>query len=153
MVIDRETTWRPSPSGGALHGLELYCLAVGCPGLQRGLYHYDTSEHVLRPIDVHPSGCQKLLKDAVKAQGNPASPPGVVLLVAARFQRVSWKYEGVAYSLILKDLGALYQTMYLVVTAMGLATCAIGTRNSYVFARLVGLDPEVESTVGEFTLR
>jgi SagB-type dehydrogenase family enzyme len=56
------------------------------------------------------------------------------------------------YALVLKDLGALMQTMYLVATAMGLAPCAIGSGDAAVFARATGLDPLAESSVGEFAL-
>ena len=50
----------------------------------------------------------------------------ILLVLTARFQRVSWKYELIAYATILKGVGVLYQTMYLVATAMRLAPCAIG---------------------------
>ena len=50
----------------------------------------------------------------------------VLLILGARFQRVSWKYASIAYSLTLKHVGVLYQTMYLVATAMGLAPCGVG---------------------------
>ena len=50
--------------------------------------------------------------------------PGAIL--AARFPRIAWKYESIAYALTLKHVGVLYQTMYLTATAMGLAPCAIG---------------------------
>ena len=40
---------------------------------------------------------------------------------------VSWKYNSIAYSLILKNVGVLIQTLYLMATDMGLGGCAIGT--------------------------
>jgi len=65
---------------------------------------------------------------------------------------VSWKYESIAYATILKDVGVLYQTMYLVATAMGLGPCALGCGDSDVFARLIGTDYLEETSVGEFML-
>jgi SagB-type dehydrogenase family enzyme len=76
----------------------------------------------------------------------------VLLIVAARFQRVMWKYASMAYALILKDVGVLYQTMYLVATAMNLAPCAIGCGNADLFAQATGTDYWAESSVGEFLL-
>jgi SagB-type dehydrogenase family enzyme len=64
----------------------------------------------------------------------------------------SWKYESVAYSVLLKNEGALYQTMYLVATAMGLAPCALGGGDSDLFARAAGLDYYAETSVREFLL-
>jgi SagB-type dehydrogenase family enzyme len=78
--------------------------------------------------------------------------PQVVLLVAARFGRVMWKYETVAYPLILKHVGVLYQTVYLVGTAMGLAVCGLGGGDTTAFAAATGRDPGLEGTVGELVL-
>jgi SagB-type dehydrogenase family enzyme len=65
---------------------------------------------------------------------------------------VAWKYESIAYELVLKDVGVALQTMYLAATAMGLAPCAIGTGDSDLFAQASGIDFYEESTVGEFAL-
>jgi SagB-type dehydrogenase family enzyme len=63
-----------------------------------------------------------------------------------------WKYEGTGYALMLKHVGVLYQNMYLVATAMGLAPCAIAVGGADFFAEATGLDPRAESSVGAFTL-
>jgi SagB-type dehydrogenase family enzyme len=52
----------------------------------------------------------------------------------------------------LKNLGALYATMYLVATAMGLAPCALGGGDSELFSAVAGVDPCEEPAVGEFVL-
>ncbi len=80
------------------------------------------------------------------------SRPQLVVLLAARFGRVGWSYETLAYSLIVKHVGVTYQTMYCVATAMGLAPCALGAGDPAVFAEATGLDPLTEGTVGEFIL-
>ena len=80
------------------------------------------------------------------------APPQVLILIAARFARAMWKYESMAYALVLKDVGVMYQTMYLVATAMGLAPCSLGGGHSDAFAAAAGLDPYAETSVGEFTL-
>jgi SagB-type dehydrogenase family enzyme len=94
---------------------------------------------------------EALLRDAAR----PAALtdlPQVVITIAARFQRLSWKYESIAYSVLLKDVGVLYQTMYLVATAMALAPCALGGGDSDLFAAAAGLDYYSETSVGEFLL-
>ena len=57
-----------------------------------------------------------------------------------------------AYATTLKNVGVLYQTMYLVATAMGLAPCALGCGDSDAFARAAGADYYAEPSVGEFLL-
>ena len=78
--------------------------------------------------------------------------PDVLFVIAARFPRVSWKYESIAYSLILKDVGVLFQTMYLVATAMSLSPYALGRGDPDLFCRVAGTDFAQESSVGEFAL-
>ena len=78
--------------------------------------------------------------------------PQILITIAARFGRVSWKYSSIAYSLILKDVGALTQTFYLMATAMGLGGCAIGSINIDLFARMTGIDFYVEGPVGQFAI-
>jgi SagB-type dehydrogenase family enzyme len=57
-----------------------------------------------------------------------------------------------AYAGILKNVGALYQTIYLVATAMGLSVCALGGGDSDLFTRAAGTRWETESSVGELIL-
>jgi SagB-type dehydrogenase family enzyme len=78
--------------------------------------------------------------------------PQVLLTIAARFGRVSWKYSAIAYALILKDAGVLMQTLYLMATDMGLGGCAIGSHNIDLFAKMTGLAFHVEGPVGQFAL-
>lgn len=149
---DRDgVSFRPSPSGGALHALEVYPLVGRCQGLESGLYHYDPEEHVLRRVaEMNPAVAKLLELGGITAMMEGL--PQVLLIVTARFQRVQNKYQSVAYSVILKDVGCLYQTMYLVATAMGLAPCALGGGHSDLFAQASGLPYFEESSVGEFVL-
>jgi SagB-type dehydrogenase family enzyme len=78
--------------------------------------------------------------------------PQILVTIAARFGRISWKYSSLAYSLILKDVGVLIQTFYMAATDLGLGGCAIGTNNIDLFARMTGLDFHVEGPVGQFAI-
>jgi SagB-type dehydrogenase family enzyme len=102
---------------------------------------------------VHEAGpeTRQLLVDATQSMGGHDRPQ-VLITLAARFQRVSWKYQSLAYSLILKDTGVLYATMYLVATAMHLAPCALGAGDSDLFATIAGTEYLQETSVGEFML-
>ena len=121
-------------------------------GLAPGLYHYRPQEHSLALVCEAGEATRALVGAAAWATGGAVSEPQILLTIAARFQRTAWKYERMAYATILKDVGALYQTLYLVATAMGLAPCALGAGDAGLFARTAGTDPFVESSVGEFLL-
>jgi hypothetical protein len=70
--------------------------------------------------------------------------------MTARFQRLSWKYEGIAYAVVLMNVGVLIQSLYLVCTAMRLAPCAIGSVRADATARAFGTDWRLEPSVGQF---
>jgi SagB-type dehydrogenase family enzyme len=142
---------RPYPSGGGSWELELYFAVDKCEGLARGFYHYDAGVHALVPIDVGAHELDALLRGAEFAMGAPAVPQ-ILITIAARFGRVSWKYSSLAYSLILKDVGVLTQTFYVMATEMGLGGCAIGSVNIDLFARMTGLEFHVEGPVGQFAI-
>jgi hypothetical protein len=80
------------------------------------------------------------------------STPAVLFLITAVFGRTCWKYRGMAYQAILMETGALYQTMYLVATMLGLAPCAIGAFPERATAELLGADSRDEAQVGMFAL-
>ncbi|WP_349510145.1 SagB family peptide dehydrogenase [Bradyrhizobium sp. NAS96.2] len=142
---------RPYPSAGSAYELELYLAVSNCEGLARGFYHYDAGGHALVAIGASAQQLQALSTAAEFAMDAPG-PPQVLITIAARFGRVSWKYSSIAYSLILKDVGTMIQTFYLAATDMGLGGCAIGTTDIDLFAKITGLEFHVESPVGQFAL-
>ncbi|MGB7099816.1 MAG: SagB family peptide dehydrogenase [Xanthobacteraceae bacterium] len=140
---------RPYPSAGGGYELELYLAAGQCQGLARGFYHYDAGAHALARIGFPKSDLDALLTGAKYATGARAAPQ-IVITIAARFGRISWKYSSIAYALILKDVGVLMQTFYLMATDMGLGGCAIGTADIDLFAKMTGIEFHVEGPVGQF---
>ena len=149
--VDGDHTVRPYPSAGAAYELELYLAVASCEGLGRGFYHYDAGAHVLAPIGVPANELEALLAEAEDAMGAPAAPQ-ILITIAARFGRISWKYSSIAYALILKDVGVLTQTLYLMAADMGLGGCAIGITNIDLFAKMTGVEFHVEGPVGQFAI-
>jgi SagB-type dehydrogenase family enzyme len=144
-------TVRPYPSAGASYELELYLSVNICEGLARGFYHYDAGVHALAPIPVPKNELKALLSGAQYAMAAPALPQ-VLITIAARFGRVSWKYSSIAYALILKDAGVFTQTLYLAATDMGLGGCAIGIANIDLFTKMTGIEFHLEGPVGQFAI-
>ncbi|MEU6891573.1 SagB family peptide dehydrogenase [Streptomyces sp. NPDC046557] len=146
-----EVVSRPYPSGGQGYELELYVTVRRCAGLAPGSYYYDPVAHSLVLVNASEADREALFLVASRATGMEARPD-VLITVTARFQRMSWKYRGIAYATTLRHTGVLYQTMYLVATAMGLAPCGLGNGDADMSARVLGLDYLRESSVGDFLL-
>jgi SagB-type dehydrogenase family enzyme len=108
-------------------------------------------EHKLIQVSQSNEKIAALLKDACQSAAIEHKPQ-VLITLASRFQRMSWKYNTISYAATLKNVGVLYQTMYLVATDMGLAPCALGSGNSDLFADAAGTDYYAETSVGEFML-
>lgn len=146
-----EFTSRPYPSGGGLYELELYPVINNCQDIDSGLYYYQPQTHELCKLANQNDSTDTLLLDTARSMGEQ-NKPQVLIVITARFQRLTWKYESIAYALLLKHVGALYQTMYLVATAMNLAPCGIGVGDSDLFAEAIGSNYYAETSVGEFAL-
>src|SRR5229473_2175463 len=146
-----ERNGRPYPNGGACYELELYVAVSVCEGLAPGLFHYCPKTHQLYRVAGWTRELNELFEGAYYA-ADQQSMPRILIILSARFQRVAWKYEAIAYALILKHVGVVHQTMYLVATAMGLAPCALGGGDSDLFAAVAGTNYYAETSVGEFIL-
>jgi SagB-type dehydrogenase family enzyme len=142
---------RPYPAGGALHELELYAVVRTCDGLEPGMWHYRSDEHLLEHV-ADPSASTRMLLQEAQSASMMAHEPQVLLVISARFGRLMWKYEAIAYALTLKHVGVLMQNLYLVATDLGLAPCGIGAGDAGTFAGLTGRDFFAEGSVGEFAV-
>ncbi|MYY87001.1 SagB/ThcOx family dehydrogenase [Streptomyces sp. SID335] len=146
-----EIVGRPYPNGGSAYELELYLTVRRCAGLDPGIYYYDPVGHQLILVNTDAGDRQAMLTVAALSAGL-TTDPDVLITMTSRFQRMSWKYSGIAYATTLRHTGVLYQTMYLVAAAMRLAPCGLGIGNADLAARVLGLDYLRESSVGDFIL-
>lgn len=146
-----EHVFRPFPTAGARSELEIYVAPNHVRGLAPGAYHYDPQRHDLVHLE-HCGAIPEWFNRSVHSATNHSlsSDPPAVLVVCAVFMRTMWKYAGIGLQLIYKDVGCLYQTLYLVATALNIAPCAIGASRELQTAAWLGLDPLVESPVGSF---
>jgi SagB-type dehydrogenase family enzyme len=140
---------RPYPSGGACYELELYLTVGSCTGLANGVYHYDPLGHRLEPVSADRAAADELLSAACMTAALD-SPAQVLISMTARFRRLSWRYEGLAYRLVLMHVGVLMQNLYIACAAMGLAPCALDAVDIDVAARAFGADWRTEPCVGQF---
>ncbi len=136
-------------------GLEMLVLDqtrpdIGLP-VVKVMYHYQPLSHTLNYLSDYSPDVEALVFDAWNSTGQQ-DVPQVIFIVTARFGRLFWKYDNIGYGLILKHVGVLYQTFYLVATAMQLAPSAIGAGKSEQFCQVAHLNAYEESSVGEFSL-
>ena len=155
---------RPVASAGALHSIELYLCINRCIGLQSGFYHYDSANHSLGKLNDLADPCLQMLDLAAAStcrapQSASVSPgqgqrPDVLVVMAARYGRNAGLHQqtGLSYALILKDVGSIYQQLYLVATALGLAPCGLSFGSSELFEQVSGLSGCLECSVGEFMI-
>jgi SagB-type dehydrogenase family enzyme len=146
-------TKRPYPSGGARYPLEIYVVNNRIRGLQRGIHYYDPLKHKLNLIHKNNS-FQKRFNRFIMDVQHPLMnrEPDVLFIITAVFARTMWKYEKLGLSLILSDLGCLYQTMYLIATELKLAPCPIGKTEEEIVKKWLNLNWFEESHVGTFIL-
>ncbi|OBA79693.1 dehydrogenase [Mycobacterium sp. 1164966.3] len=143
---------RPYPSGGGIYELELYPVVRNVAGLKPGMYHYDSFDHVLRPVAAADSRAVSQLIKPAAATLTGGAEPQVLVVMAARSGRILWTYEQIGYATILKDVGVLMQTIYLAATAMGLGACAQGFGDTAAFVAATGVDERQECSVGSIIL-
>jgi SagB-type dehydrogenase family enzyme len=144
--------FRPYPSGGGVHELEFYVVANRCLSLESGIYHYRVDDHVLQMVSSSDAAVRRVVERCAFAADLKQQFPDVVIVLTARFPRLFFKYESIAYRVILMHVGVVMQTMYLIATAMNLAPCAIGSG----WLRWLEAEEELswlkEAAVGEFML-
>jgi SagB-type dehydrogenase family enzyme len=150
-TLHERNGWRPYPSGGACYPLKTYIAVHRCLGIAPGLYAYDQSSHELSAVGEAGPRFARLLADAAGAAAVEL-PPQILIVLAAQFGRTQPTYPDIGYNLILKEVGAVFQAAMLSAAAMGLGACPLGCGNSLLFSELVGIDPLIESSVGELML-
>jgi len=136
---------KTTPSGGALHPVEVYVLALRVAGLPRGLYHYAADRHRLELLrsGARPSQVASYLP----GQGWYASAAALILMTAV-FARTQWKYPFPrAYRAVLIEAGHGCQTFCLAATWLGLAPfCTMALADSRI-ERDLGLEGATESVL------
>jgi SagB-type dehydrogenase family enzyme len=129
--------------------LGLYVTVDRCLDLPEGIYRYLPVEHGLLRRGDRAADVAALIRQAMRA-AELERPPQALLTLTATADRLA--SPAIGYAGVLLDAGAMYQTMYLTATAMGLGACGLGTSDEALFARAAGVDALAEPSVGEFVL-
>ena len=139
------------PSGGGCYSVRTYLAVHHCEDLSCGAYFYDPNRHRLKILETDRHLLSQLFKEQ-SATANSCRWPQIGILLTADYGRVRKYYPRLAYSLILKEVGAIMQTMMLAARVTGLDSCPLGCGNETLISKLIGTDSALEPTVGELML-
>jgi SagB-type dehydrogenase family enzyme len=137
--------YKTSPSGGARHPGEVYLMALGVDGLERGMYHYQARDNCLArlPAKVSPRMASAYCADQPWFAGAAA-----LFIMTAVFARTMWKYgRARAYRVVLLETGHLCQTFCLTATRLGLAPFSTAALKDSLIERDLGIDGISESVL------
>lgn len=140
---------RAAASAGGLHPLEIYPLVLDVEGCAPGVYHYRVADNRL-----------ELVKrgDVREPLTNACSYPdlvrtgSVMFAITAVLPRTISKYAFRGYRFISYDVGVLLQNLYLVGTALGLGTVAVGGFYDDEVGQIVGVDGVDEHVMMLFSI-
>lgn len=129
---------KTSPSGGSLHGAEVYPLLMNVEGFEPGVYHYSVRRHGLVLLSRDDPG--RWIGKACGGQDWVAEA-GAAFLVTFKVERLAWKYGfSRAFRAAMLDAGHLGQTFALVATYLGLAPFTTAALRDGMFEDRLGLD-------------
>jgi len=133
---------KTSPSGGALHTIEVYPIVLNVEGIDPGAYHYSVRRHGLERLsDAHPG---EWIAAACGDQEWIAET-GVVFACTSFLPRMAWKYDfSRAFRAIMAESGFTSQTAFLVAASLNLGCCTTLALRDEMFEDVLGLDPTRE---------
>jgi len=138
-----------SPAGGGLHATEAYVLVQRAEGLAPGIYHYLSMRHALEPLHYFDQEqMRELMYRCVAGQDWFQDVP-VMVVMAARFDRLFWKYRRhtKAWRVVHLDVGHLSQTMYLSAADLGLGAFVTAAINDRAIEQALGLQTLKEGAI------
>ena len=126
----RSTRWalRCNPSSGNLHPTEGYLVCGRLPGLEPGVHHYVSHDHVLEQR----AGCDR-------EAWSDLFEGGVVLALTSVFWREAWKYGVRAFRYCQHDVGHAIAAVRYAAAALGWRAKLIDGWGDDDLARLLGI--------------
>lgn len=118
---------RCNPSSGNLHPTEAYLVCQNTPGLENGLYHYVSRDHVLE---------QRCRSQAELAAGDPR----IFIGLSSVHWREAWKYGERAFRYCQLDVGHALGALRYAAGTLGWGLRLVESVDSHELAKLLGLD-------------
>lgn len=115
---------RCNPSSGNLHPTEAYIIARNLVGLEDGLYHYLSRDHVLEQ----------------RCKMPPSDGTGLWIGLSSVHWREAWKYGERAFRYCQLDTGHALGALRIAAATLGWTAKCVSTRDSTALSALMGLD-------------
>src|SRR5258706_6610022 len=136
----RGTGWalRCNPSSGNLHPTEAYLITPRLPGIEPGVYHYLSRDHV---VEQRAAPCGEWYG---AFRGNC-----VLVALSSIYWREAWKYGMRAYRYCQHDCGHAIAALAYAAAALGWQARVIDSVADDDIARLAGLDRDADFALAE----
>ncbi len=139
-ITDDTRGFRAAPSAGAMYPLEVTVAIGDAKGIAPGSYRYIPEGHELQKIN--DGDHREALATAALGQQMPADAP-VTIVISGVYERTAIRYGDRAERYTWMEAGHASQNCYLIATARGLGTVAIGAFDEKAVQEIMGL-PEDE---------
>ena len=113
------------PSAGALHPFETYIVVNRVDGLESGIYRYLPLDHALVREKCHIGDNESIA--AACRRPELVTGSAVTFIWIAVPDRILWKFNSRGWRYLFIEAGHICQNLYLIATALGCGTCAIGS--------------------------
>lgn len=144
-ITNTQWRFRAAPSAGATYPLELY-VVIGSNSvlvnnntfLEAGVYKYDVYRHSLRLVK---KGDYRAELARAALDQSWVREAAVNIVICAVYERTTGRYgeRGIRY--VHMEVGHVGQNIYLMSTALGLGTVAVGAFFDNEVARIIGAQP------------
>jgi SagB-type dehydrogenase family enzyme len=141
---DKPFYMRASPSAGGLYPTEIYVYAHDFPGLENGLYNYQTLKQSL--VQIYKGDLKDKISSAV-FNHSLVEKSKIILILTGVFYRSSWRYQDRAYRRICLDTGHIIGNMELVSYSCGLKQIPVGGFNDQAINELLMLNENEEQAL------
>lgn len=143
LELSRLLYYTAAPSIESIYPIELYIVVNNVEGIDKGIYHYNPSEHAIELLKQGEHSLQ--IADACLGQqlvGNA----NVAIIKTALFKRIK-PYGNRGYRYIHLDAGMIGENIYLEAISMGFGVCGIGAFFDDQINEMLGIDGVDESVI------
>ncbi|BBP06012.1 hypothetical protein TPL01_23030 [Sulfuriferula plumbiphila] len=132
---------RCNPSSGNLHPTEAYLVSAGCNGLEDGVHHYVSRDHLLEQrcrFDTATDGSERIL------------PPGSFLVgLTSIHWREAWKYGERAFRYCQHDVGHAIAAVRYAAATLGWQAGVLSTWGDAEIGAILGVDRDPDFGAAE----
>ena len=132
---------RCNPSSGNLHPTEAYAVTAGCDGIEDGVHHYVSRDHVLE------QRCQ--FDRASKGSERVVPPDSVLVGLSSIHWREAWKYGERAYRYCQHDAGHAIAAVRYAAATLGWQAHLLTSWGDAEISTILGLDREADFGAAE----